>query len=152
MTTRLLWCVHWSLLALVHVHHRLWWLTWLRALMHHHWSASTRTWISAVRLRRGSTVLRICIGRVRGIHLHLRVVMPIHSLWNTHVWTTGRLLNHHRCTHSILRIDKLRSTGILAHMTGLLAALVHVELWYGLAVSQLSVWAHRRRIGMLESR
>lgn len=143
MTTRLLWCVHRSLLALVHVHHWLWRLTRLRALMHHHWSASTRTGIATVGLRRRSAMLRIYIGRVRRIHLHLRVVMPIDSLWHPHVWTTGRLLNHHRCTHPGLRIDKLSSAGILTHMAGLLAALVHVELWHWLAVSQLGMWGHR---------
>lgn len=92
-------------------------------------------------------MLRISMRRTGRVHLHLRVVRGGHSLRHSHVWTAGRLLDHHRRGHAILRSDELGGSRILAHVRRLRSSLVHVELRHRLAKSELGVRTHRGWIG-----
>ena len=70
---------HLSRLAWNCIHEWLsWMVTLLRALMHHHGCAPTRTWISAMWLL--CNVLRIDMGRAWRVHLHLWGVLLRHQI------------------------------------------------------------------------
>lgn len=97
-------------------------------------------------------MLGIGMAGIRRVHLHLRSIR-CHPLRHSHIWATRGLLYHHRSTHSVLRIHKLRSSWVGTHMR-LGGSLIHVELRHRLAESQLCMrphWGWVRNVAVLKS-